>query len=407
MRRGFGRLFAYWRVERRTIAQGLVAMLLASAASLLAGIILGSISNTLERLPGLMVLVPAAIAMRGNIFGALASRLGTSIHTGLFETTRRRGGILYQNLFAATTLTLAGSLLAGALAKLLSEAFGVQSISLLDFVVVSIIAGLLASMVVGGIAVFLSIRAYRRGWDLDSVAAPLVTAAGDVFTVPALFVGTFLVGIRWVTPTIAGLALAVATALFVRSLMTNLPLVRRIIAESLPVLLLAAAIDLLAGLVVEGRLEEFVAHPVLLILIPPIIGNAGGLGGILSSRLSSKLHLGALSPRGLPEGVALLDFSIVFLFALVVFPLVGISAHLFATILGLSSPGIARVIGISAMSGLIATLVAAVVAYYSAVATHRIGLDPDNHGLPLITSSMDFVGVIALVLSLLVFGVGS
>ena len=52
------------------------------AASLIAGLTLGGITGTLERLPGLLVLIPAAIAVRGTIFGAMGSRLGTAIHTG-------------------------------------------------------------------------------------------------------------------------------------------------------------------------------------------------------------------------------------------------------------------------------------------------------------------------------------
>ena len=34
----------------------------------------------------------------------------------------------------------------------------------------------------------------KRRWDLDNVAAPIVTAAGDVATLPSLFVATYLLG---------------------------------------------------------------------------------------------------------------------------------------------------------------------------------------------------------------------
>ena len=65
--------------------QGFYALLISSGGDLLAGVTLGSIPHTLETLPGLLVLIPAAIGMRGNIFGALGSRLGTAIHTGTFS----------------------------------------------------------------------------------------------------------------------------------------------------------------------------------------------------------------------------------------------------------------------------------------------------------------------------------
>ena len=407
MRRGIGRVFAYWRAERRTILQGFVALIISGFGSLVAGIALGAITGTLEALPGLMVMVPAAIGMRGNIFGAMASRLGTSIHAGLYQPTRERGGVLYQNVFAVTVLTLAVSLLLGVLAETFSEVFGIDSISMLDFMVISVIGGVLSSVVVGAFTILLSRVAFRRGWDLDSVAAPLVTAAGDMVTLPALFVATAFAGIRWVTPAIAGVAIGVTAAITIRSFLTDLPLTKRVLRESIPILAIAGAVDVFAGLFIEVRLERFLVYPALLVLIPPFLEGAGALGGILASRLASKLHLGALSPRGMPEPAAVLDASIVVLFAVVTFLLTGIAADLAAVLAGLASPGALRIIGISMVAGLIATILAIVVAYYAAIATYRLGMDPDNHGIPLITSAMDFVGVISLILGMLAFGLGS
>lgn len=405
MRRGFGRVLAYWRAERRTISQGFVALLLSSLGSLVAGIALGSITGTLKTFPGLMILLPAAIGMRGNIFGALGSRLGTSIHAGLYEPNLRRDGVLYQNVYASTVLTLSISVLLGVLAKTFSVAFGVPSISVVDFVVISILGGLLSSVAVGAFTVLLSIQAHRRGWDMDSVSSPLVTAAGDLVTIPSLFVATLAVGVEGVTAGVAVATVILAIALTVRGLLTDLPGTRRVLRESLPLLVVAGTIDIFAGLVVEARLDRFLTFPALLVLIPPFLEAAGALGGILSSRLASKLHLGVIVARGRPDAVALLDFSIIFLFAAVTFFLTGISAHLASVIVGLASPGVLTMVGISMLAGLMATVSAVGVAYYSAVVTFRRGLDPDNFGIPLITSSMDFVGVIALIIALVTFGV--
>ena len=405
MRRGFGRILAYWRAERRTIGQGFVALLLASLGSLVAGIALGSITGTLQEFPGLMILLPAAIGMRGNIFGALGSRLGTSIHAGLYEPRLTRSGVLYQNVYAAIVLTLSISLLLGVLAKTFSVAFGVTSISMVDFMVISIVGGVLSSLVVGAFTVLLSIQAHRRGWDMDSVSSPLVTAAGDVVTIPSLFVATFVVNIKAVTSVVAISTIILAVALTARGLVTDLPTTRRVLRESLLLLAIAGTINLFAGLVVEARLDRFVTFPALLVLIPPFLGAAGALGGILSSRLASKLHLGVIVARGRPEALVLLDFSIMFLFAVLTFALAGVSAHVASAIVGLASPGVLTVVGISMLAGLIATIAAVWVAYYSAVVTFRRGLDPDNFGIPLITSTLDFVGVIALIIALVTFGV--
>src|SRR5215218_8316815 len=148
MLRGFRRILAYWRAERRTISQGFVGMATASIGSLAAGITLGSITGTLEALPGLIVLVPAAVSLQGSIFGALGSRLGTAIHAGLYSPTLERRGVLYQNVYGVAALTLSVSLLLAVLAKLMAEAFGVESISVLDFLVIGIVGGALAAVVV-------------------------------------------------------------------------------------------------------------------------------------------------------------------------------------------------------------------------------------------------------------------
>src|SRR5438105_13222678 len=92
--------------DASSVRQGLAALLVSSGGDPLAGLTLGAITTTLSALPGLLVLVPAAIGMRGNIFGALGSRLGTSIHTGTFSLSRRADTIVGQNVVASMVLTL-------------------------------------------------------------------------------------------------------------------------------------------------------------------------------------------------------------------------------------------------------------------------------------------------------------
>jgi mgtE-like transporter len=206
---------------------------------------------------------------------------------------------------------------------------------------------------------------------------------------------------------LAAVAVLASLVMTIRGLTTDLETTRRILRESLPILAIAGGVDIFAGIVIEARLERFLTLPALLVLIPPFLEGEGALGAILSSRLASKLHLGAVSPRGRPEAVAWLDASIVFLFSLVNSVLTGIAAHFAAGLIGLASPGLLDMIGLTVLAGLIATLPVILVAYYTAVATFRVGLDPDNHGIPMITSSMDFIGVISLIVAMLVFGVGS
>src|SRR5436190_8161717 len=207
------RFRALLRSDAAAVRAGFVALLISSGGDLLAGLVLGSITGTLEALPGLLVLVPAAIGMRGNVFGALGSRLGTAIHTGTFQLSRRRDTVVGQNLAAALSMSLGISLVLAILAKAIAVAFGIEhTISVADFVVISVIGGFLSSIVVMGITVGVATLSVRRGWDLDNVSAPIVTAAGDMVTLPALFLATYLVGFEWVTPVIAVLCSVAAVA---------------------------------------------------------------------------------------------------------------------------------------------------------------------------------------------------
>ena len=68
--------------------------------------VLAASEGTLAELPGLLLLVPGAIALRGNVFGAMGSRLGTAVHAGTFRLSARPDGVVGQNLIGAAALSV-------------------------------------------------------------------------------------------------------------------------------------------------------------------------------------------------------------------------------------------------------------------------------------------------------------
>ena len=121
-------------------------MFLSSVGELAAGVVLAAMTNTLEELVGLAVLIPAAIAMRGAIFGAMGSRLSTAIHTGLFRIDFRRGP-LAENVQAAIVLSLVSGVFLAFLARYISGILGVETtLTIFDYVVISTVAGILAGV---------------------------------------------------------------------------------------------------------------------------------------------------------------------------------------------------------------------------------------------------------------------
>ncbi len=388
------------------MSQGFIAVTIASLTSLVAGLTLVGMSGRIGVIEGLFVLIPVSIGMRGNIFGALAARLGTAIVSGLFEVSKDKAGILYQNVYASILLTVGTSVAMGLLARAMAGLLGVDTVSVWDFIVISLVGGLLSSVVVLAVTIYLSVRSFRKDWDLDAVGAPLITAIGDVVTLPCLFLATFLAKIDIFTPVVGGLALAAGAFALYRGWTSAQAVAQRIVREAFPVLCLAIVLDVLAGTVVQPRMDEvFTPLPAFLIIIPGFLENTGALGAILAARLGSKLHLGAVTPTAKPSAVALLDGTIVLALGLIVYLISAVTTLGVAAATGAAYPGALTFLGVVMVGGVLATAIAAVIGYYAAVATYRFGFDPDNHTIPIVTSGMDLLGVTCLVTALVMFGV--
>ncbi len=404
----FARLVRILGPDQRAVAQSAIALLISIAATLVAGLVLASAEERLSQLPGLLLLVPAAIAQRGNVFGALGSRLGTAIHTGEFTLARRLDTIFGQNVVASMALSTVAATWLALVGWVFANVFDVpDAMGLLDFVAVSVLGGVLASLVVLAFTVALAAGSTRFGWDLDNVTAPLVTGTGDLVTLPALILGSLVVGPSQASEILGVALIVLALGVLAQSVRTALALLRRIVLESLPVLGLASTLSLIAGVVIERRLGSFLEQPALLILVPAYFGMAGALGGILSSRLGTKVHLGMIEPTRIPQRQAWLDIRSVAVLAIPIFALVGAAAQLASVLVGIDGPGFASMVAVSTIAGGGATLVVLAVAYYGTLGAVRFRLDPDTVTIPLTNSVLDLVGAFTLVATLVLLGVGS
>ncbi len=400
------RVRALLGLDASGVGQSLVALFLNSSTSFAAGAFLGSITDTLSRLPGLLVLVPAAIGLRGNIFGSFGNRISTAIHSGTFRLSARRDTVLGQNVLAVGILTLAISLGLALVAKAVAVGFGIaDTISLVEMATISITGGVLASVVVLAATIGVTAGSVRYGWDLDNLAAPIVSVMGDVLTLPALWIATYFVGVRIFTPAFGGVLIAVGIGALVVGVRVHLDELRRIVRESLPVLLIAGSVSAMAGIALEKRFASFAAFPALLILVTPQLSSAGALGGILSGRLSTKLFLGLAEPTSMPGRAARADMAFVATLGLPVFLFNAVGAHFVGRALNQASPGLPDMLGIAMLGGALSLVFVIVVAYYGTVVAYRTGLDPDTYGIPVVSSSLDFVGAIALILAIAVLGV--
>jgi mgtE-like transporter len=388
--------------NRSVFRLGLMALTISSLADLLAGITLGYMTGTLELLPGLLVLIPPAIGMRGNVFGAVGSRLGTALHVGTFEFSLKKGSVLRQNLQSSLLLTLFMSLIMGVLAKLVTEALGFSSVGLEDFLFISVFGGVLAGLVLVIFNLIVAYIGYKREWDIDNISAPIITAAGDIVTLPMLFLAAIIIldmgeaGLSILVDMMALLIVLATVMLAVNAIRTRDREVRTVLKESSPILVLCILLDIGAGLALENQLYSLVSFQALIVLVPPFLEEANALGGILTSRLGSLLHMGLMDPQRVPGKRALENFAILYIFSLWVFIIIAVFTHFVSIALGFSSPGLWELVVLSLTAGLCTVTVLNILSYYVAVYTFRFSLNPDSLSIPLTSSSIDLIGTAIL-----------
>ncbi len=176
-------------VAVRAYREGVPALSASVVGGLLAGVVLGGMRAELKAVPGLLVLVPALLATRGNVYGSLGARVATALHQGLVEP---RLGARDERLARAIAAAIANGLLASSLAAvaayLVLSGLGQSSAPLWTLVAVAVASGLLSGVALSVVVVTAAFAGYRRGYNPDTIVAPVVTTAGDVFGISFLLI---------------------------------------------------------------------------------------------------------------------------------------------------------------------------------------------------------------------------
>lgn len=382
----------------RMILTGLLALLITAFAATAAGIYLGSVRELLALIPGLIVLVPPSINMRGSVTGVLTSRLASSMHLGEFEIDFSKSSVLGYNVRASLYVTTVIAFLLGIVAYVITSFFGLEGITLLDFVLISVISGILSGFLVTGISILITIVSYRKEIDLDMIASPAVTTSGDIITLPALMMTAMLViSLPDEVKYIAGIAVLLISLFCLFMSFKSSVDIAEITREILPLLAILSVVGTFAGITYAVDMEELIAFSVFLVLIPPFTGGCGSIGGILCSRLATGMHMGEIPYNSKPGKEIFGYFSVTYLYAVILLPLMAVIAHYSALLFSMDSPGLLIIIEISLIAGLIVVTFVNLIGYATAVFSFKKGFDPDNFGIPVITSFIDLAGATMLV----------
>ena len=391
------------------IKESLLALLICAAGDLCAGVILGNMTSFLEDLPGLLVIIPGAIGMRGNIFGSFASRLSTNLHIGIISPKFEFCEDLNNNIFSSFVLTLILSLFLAVIAKMLCVILHQPSIDLVDFILVSVIAGVISNLIMLPITMFISFKSFQNGWDPDNITSPIIAAFGDLFTLPAIILSVFVLQALNFSLLFKHVFFVVLLIVIFVSFIHCYKLsdeAHTILKQSTPVLLLCSLLGGSAGAILNSAVETLLTNPSLLTLMPLFSGECGSLISILGARLSSGLHSGLIEVYRKPQGDAVHNFIICFILSVIVFPLIGILAEGTSFAFGFVGVGFDKILEISTLSGFILVSIMVIIVYYVSITSYHHNLDPDNIVIPVSTSITDSISSLTLIsVSILILSV--
>ena len=166
----------------------------------------------------------------------------------------------------------------------------------------------------------------------------------------------------------------------------------RIVRTMFPLLAVLSTIVLWAGITLESAqalLDEF---GILAIMVPTMVGTGGNLGATLSSRLSTRFHLGTttLDPR---DRVLWANVLAILALAVSIFTALAVGAYLLGFVIGSTLP-LPTLLFISLTSGLSVAVIAVVCSFLATYLSYRLGIDPDDTTIPIVTNIVDVFGMV-------------
>jgi mgtE-like transporter len=172
---------------RKVMIETIPLIILFGMIEFVTGGFLTGLTKEIEMLPGILILVPPLLGMRGNIGSSLGARLTSGLHMGVIRPGKITND-LKKNLYSSLLMSLIMSTILAVFAWLVCLVTGGLCISLYAFLLISLISGVTSGAILSFVAVLVSFMSYNRGLDPDDVTTPSIGSIGDIVTVICLFI---------------------------------------------------------------------------------------------------------------------------------------------------------------------------------------------------------------------------
>lgn len=178
-------------------AEALPILFISTIGGIIAGTVLSGdgMRQAFELIPGLLLMLPAILATRGNIYGSLGARIGTALHQGLIEphfTYQRR---LMVAVAAAFINGISVAFFVATSSWIMLAVLGMPSAPLIKLLFVTVAAAMFSAVFMSGLLIVLLFLGYQHDFNPDVLTGPIVTTAGDIFGVLFIYVAVLLAGV--------------------------------------------------------------------------------------------------------------------------------------------------------------------------------------------------------------------
>ena len=174
------------------LIQSLPLLIFCGLGGVVAGSTLSTMIDLIKTIPGLLVVIPAIIALRGNISTAFGSRLGSAYHLGIIDADNIWNRELKENIIGSLFLSFFISIIIGVLAYVISILLNVYP-DPLKLITIVIIAGVISSIILTLLTIIIIYIVFKRGYDPDNITGPALSTFGDIITMLCIFASAIFV----------------------------------------------------------------------------------------------------------------------------------------------------------------------------------------------------------------------
>jgi len=172
---------------KEMVRQSLPLFILCGIGGIIAGSTFSVMVELFQKIPGLIVIIPAIIAMRGNISTAFGSRLGSAYHLGIIDADNLWNKELKENVIGSLILSFLVSILVGVLAYITTVLFFNIYPDPVKLIFIVLLAGIISAVILTLMTIVIIYAVFKRGYDPDNITGPALATFGDMVTMICIF----------------------------------------------------------------------------------------------------------------------------------------------------------------------------------------------------------------------------